>query len=331
MQIDIYKGTKIFVVCPAKGATGGPELLHQLVYKMNIFGMDAVMYYYPSNLDDPVHPFYKQYNNRYVREIEDNEENILVVPEIRTDLVYKYPKIRKIIWWLSVDNFPRYPKDWKVIAKTMLRTIKNPKYCYNFEPMENLYHLVQSEYARSYLLKKGIRPDKIDYLSDYINSLFISKQQGNKKDIAKEDIVTYNPKKGYKFTKKIIKAAKDIKFVPIVNMTPDEVAELLLRAKLYIDFGNHPGKDRIPREAAVSNCCVIVGKKGSARFKEDVPIGNEYKFDVNTRNIKKIVEKIKHILKNYDSEIQKFESYRHFILNEETRFENDIKRIFKTR
>ncbi|HPZ18649.1 MAG TPA: hypothetical protein PLL03_09565, partial [Fervidobacterium sp.] len=64
---------------------------------------------------------------------------------------------------------------------------------------------------------------------------------------------------------------------------------------------------------------------------EDVPIGDEYKFDVNARNIRKIVEKIKHVLKNYDSEIQKFDSYRHFILNEEARFENDIKRIFKTR
>jgi len=331
MQIDIYKGTKIFVVCPAKGATGGPELLHQLVYKMNIFGIDAVMYYFPSDLDDPVHPFYKHYNNRYVREIEDTERNILVVPEIRTDLIYKYSKIRKIIWWLSVDNFPKYPKSFKHKIQLLLADIRNPKWCYKFEPMENLYHLVQSEYARSYLLKNGIGQDRIDYLSDYINPLFISKQQGNEKNIAKEDIVVYNPKKGYRFTKKIIKAAKDIRFVPIVNMTPDEVAELLLKAKLYIDFGNHPGKDRIPREASISNCCVIVGKKGSANFKEDVPIGDEYKFDVNARNIRKIVEKIKHVLKNYDSEIQKFDSYRHFILNEEARFENDIKRIFKTR
>lgn len=331
MQIDVYKGTKIFVVCPAKGATGGPELLHQFAHKMNTLAMDAVMYYYPPNLEDPVHPFYEQYENRYVREIDDNEKNILMIPEIRTDLVYKYPKIRKIIWWLSVNNFPRYPKNWKAVIKVILRSMREPKWCYRFEPMENLYHLVQSEYARNYLLKKGIKQERIDYLSDYINPLFILKQKNNEKNISKEDIVAYNPKKGYEFTQKIIEAAKDIQFVPIVNMTPDEVAELLLRAKLYIDFGNHPGKDRIPREAAISNCCVIVGKRGAAKFKEDVPIDDEYKFDVKERNIRKIVEKIRYVLKNYDSEIKKFEAYRQYILNEETRFEEDIKRIFKAR
>ena len=331
MQIDIYKNTRIFVVCPAKNATGGPELLHQFVYKMNSLGMDAVMYYYPPDLEDPVHPFYKQYENRYVREIDDNEKNILIMPEIRTDLAYKYPKIRKIIWWLSVDNFPRYPRNWKDMIKVILRSMREPKWCYRFEPMENLYHLVQSEYARNYLLNKGIKQERIDYLSDYINPLFILKQKNNEKNFFKEDIVAYNPKKGYEFTQKIIEAAKDIQFVPIVNMTPDEVAELLLRAKLYIDFGNHPGKDRIPREAAISNCCVIVGKRGAAKFKEDVPIDDEYKFDVKERNIRKIVKKIRYVLKNYDSEIKKFEAYRQYILNEEARFEEDIKRIFKAR
>ncbi|APT76061.1 hypothetical protein LN42_06455 [Marinitoga sp. 1137] len=328
MNFKINKNTKIYVACPANVATGGPELLHQLVHKMNLFGINAKMFYYPNNIENPVHKFYKKYNNAFVREIEDDENNILIVPEVKTDLIYKYNKIKKIIWWLSVDNFTGYPKNVKKTIKIILKKITKPKSFYNFEDLPNLYHLVQSYYAKNYLLKKGIKKEKIDYLSDYLNPLFIEKQLKNKNKLQKENIVVYNPKKGYQFTKKIIKNAPDIKFVPIINMTPEEVADLLLKAKVYIDFGNHPGKDRIPREAAISNCCVIVGKRGSAQFKEDVPIDDEYKFDVKSKNISNIINKIRYLLDNYDYEIKKFENYRNFILAEEKNFEQDIKRIF---
>ena len=51
-------------------------------------------------------------------------------------------------------------------------------------------------------------------------------------------------------------------------MTPEQVVDLMSESKVYIDFGNHPGKDRIPREAVINGCCVITGVRGSARFKE---------------------------------------------------------------
>jgi hypothetical protein len=60
-MIEVKKDTTIYVACPAKAATGGPELLHQLVFKMNQLGYNAKMFYYPNNEKDPVHPFYKKY------------------------------------------------------------------------------------------------------------------------------------------------------------------------------------------------------------------------------------------------------------------------------
>ncbi len=39
------------------------------------------------------------------------------------------------------------------------------------------------------------------------------------------------------------------------------------KAKLYIDFGYHPGKERMPREACLLDCCLIIGKDGSAKYK----------------------------------------------------------------
>lgn len=73
-------------------------------------------------------------------------------------------------------------------------------------------------------------------------------------------------KKGIKFTKKLIDKSIGIKWIPIENMTTQQVKSLLGNSKVYVDFGNHPGKDRFPREAAIMGCCVITGKRGVQSF-----------------------------------------------------------------
>jgi hypothetical protein len=171
----------------------------------------------------------------------------------------------------------------------------------------------------------GIPEDKKAYLSDYLNPDFLK----IKTDLSKkENIVAYNPKKGFSFTKKIISNAKDIKFVPLINMTRQQVIETLQRAKLYIDFGNHPGKDRIPREAAILGCCVITGKRGSAAFFEDVPIPDEYKFEDKEENIPKIIDKIYDCFENFEERYESFNYYRQVIQSEPQKFIDDLKEIF---
>jgi len=111
-------------------------------------------------------------------------------------------------------------------------------------------------------------------------------------------------------------------------MSRDEVIKTLQKAKVYIDFGNHPGKDRIPKEAATLGCCVITGKKGSAAFFEDVSIPEEYKFKDKEENIPKIVDKIKDYFKNYEERYKDFSYYGEVIKNEPQRFIEDLKKIF---
>ena len=187
-------------------------------------------------------------------------------------------------------------------------------------------HFVQSEYARQMLKSKGF--DNVFFLSDYLNKYFIENQLLSL-NTPKDNIVLYNPKKGLNFTKSIISHAKDINFVPIENMKREDVAKLLSKAKVYIDFGNHPGKDRLPREAAISGCCVITGKDGSAKYYEDVPIPDEFKIEAKIENIQSIVDKIRQCFENYEINSKKFESYREKIKNEEKRFIDDAKKIFR--
>jgi len=353
MSVEIYNTTKVYIACPANVATGGPELLHQLGFHLiNDLGILAFMYYYnfdKKKFSSPVHPEYEHYNVPYVTEIpkeEDVKENILIVPEIFSTLLLlpKYKHIRKGVWFLSVDNyyFSRMSKkDFffpRVLNRVMgllnkpplfdIRSDKNlgklaRKYDYKRDKLLKLadFYMAQSHRAMKWF--KELKP--MYYLSDYLNPEFLKTQYDPSK---KEDIVAYNPRKGFAFTRKIISSAKDIKFVPITGGKRQKVMETLQRAKVYIDFGNHPGKDRIPREAAILGCCVIVGKRGSARFYEDVPIPDEYKFDAKLENIPKIIEKIKDCFENYEERVRDFDHYREIIRNEPQRFVEDLRKIF---
>src|SRR5579885_1880889 len=108
-MIVINKNTNIYIACPPASSSGGPELLHQLAYHLKSdIGIDNVyMYYYPSDYPNPIHPSFTEYKVKFVNHIEDDNCNLLIVPEnIKAiDLLAKYSNIRKVVWWLSVDNF----------------------------------------------------------------------------------------------------------------------------------------------------------------------------------------------------------------------------------
>lgn len=355
MSIEIYPDTNIFVACPANIASGGPELLHQLIYNLRKnLNADAFMYYYNfdnNEFDTPVHKEYKIYENPYTTnliDINDHQKNIIIVPEIQEgiNLLQYFKFIRKGVWFLSVNNYylsKLTQKDFlipRAINKISKILFNKPllnfditseeilkkfvkKYDYRKDPLLKLANFYMTNSYRGMNWYSDLKP--LYYLSEYLNDDFLKIQPELSK---KKNIVAYNPKKGFSFTKKLIEKCKDIHFVPLINMTRDEVIKTLQNTKVYIDFGNHPGKDRIPREAAILGCCVITNKRGSASFYEDVPIPDEYKFDDKKENIPKIIDKIKDCFENYKERYKDFECYRQFIKNEPQKFIEDLKKIF---
>lgn len=113
-------------------------------------------------------------------------------------------------------------------------------------------------------------------------------------------------------------------------MTRAQVKETMRAAKLYVDFGYHPGKDRMPREAAMCGCCIITGKLGAAGFKEDLAIDEtKYKFNQKNSDIPKIIQTIHYTLDNYNSVVSDFTGYREKISREKNEFEQDTLKILK--
>lgn len=332
-MLKVNDKTIIYVACPAFNKTGGTELAHQLVYEINRQGKKAIIVYYDyQSGGENVNPAFKIYVNKYatLKDIVDDENNVFIVPEIKIDLLDKYHHIKKCVWWMSVDNFVKRNGFFNAasfygVNNAIKHCIKGRITFTKKKIPKNATHFYQSEYAKEYLLKNGI--EKSFRLSDFINqSYLIQECQLNNK---RENNVLYNPKKGIEFTRKLIDSAKDLNWIPLQNMTTEEVRNILQKSKVYIDFGNHPGKDRFPREAAISGCCVITGLRGSAKFYEDIPIGQEFKFKDDDSNIDNVIEKIRECINNYDEQYPKFQKYREFIREEYNIFQKDVSKIIE--
>lgn len=301
--------------------TGGPELLHQLVHELRDLGHDAHICYYPF---DSVHEYpaaYSDYNAPQAK-FRDQPGDLVILPEVRTILARRIRHADIAIWWLSVDNYLGRRGESRLgdIRRRITSLVRSriPLAC-----LTNRFHLVQSTYAREFLASASI---KSIMLTDYLSRehLETTRMEHNKKNI-----IVYNPKKGVTKTRKIIDSNPNLFFVPIQGMSKNQVSDLLSKSKIYIDFGNHPGKDRLPREAAMAGCCVITGIQGAAGNAEDVPIPRIYKLNDNHLDYVSKFESLAYdILENFDEHSKHFEEYRTSIRSEPMIFKQQVIKIF---
>jgi hypothetical protein len=315
---------KKIIVCCSHSVTGGPELCHQLVHKLREFGRDAYICYYPFEKEYKKPVEYSAYNAPKT-DLEDSTDVFIILPETATRFVKKFKLSRIAIWWQSVDNYTKHKHEsmikdffisiFHLVTKRRI-ALKRLKYH---------QHFTQSHYAKDYLKNNNIHSVM---LSDFLNPVHLINNKIINSE-KRENIIVYNPKKGIKNTKKLITACSDFKFIPIQRMNSEQVKELLNKAKIYIDFGHHPGKDRPPREAAMAGCCIITGKKGSAKFQDDIAIEEKFKIDDSDDiPVKQFKELVYDIFENFDSNSKKFDEYRNIIIKEPLAFENQINQIF---
>ena len=334
-MLKISKNTIFYIICPANYATGGPEDLHQLALELRNKGFEVYMHYLnydKKNNSSPVHKEYEKFEIPYIETVENNDKNILIFPETFSIFLWKkkYSKMQKIIWWLSVTNFlvslktreeylinKKFLFIKKMYKKFPIPTIENIKKI-------NTYHIAHSYFSKDFLKQNGI--NVIGQLIGYMEPMFLENKDYKS---SKEDIVTYNAVKNGEFLEKIKALTPEIHWLPMQNMTLQEVADCMKKSKVYIDFGPHPGKEKMPREACLLDCCMIIGKEGSARYKEDMPILDEYHFEKDEKNIPEIIAKIHDCVENYTTKIKDFAEYKNFLLQEKETFENGVKNLFK--
>jgi hypothetical protein len=305
-MLKIYKDTIIYVLCPSGIVTGGIEAVHQLVDKLKMFGHDARIVPVP-----PIrNPFLLQYRNYHVCfdcHILDDERNIIITTEVNPLALKEHQNIQKAIWWLSVD----------------FHEALDEKFDFHDPQARAVRHFVQSAYAAAFLRRKGIV--SCDSLSDYLHSVYL--HQVNRSD--KNNVVLYTPVKGAEnYIQRLKQADSSIQWLAMTGMIRKQHAQTMRQAKVYVDFGSHPGKDRQPREAVVNGCCVIVGLSGAARFEADIPIRSIYKFDPEHLDVNRILDTIRGCLVDYDDRFQDFDAYAKIVRQNEQCFEEEVKSIF---
>lgn len=305
----------IYVLAPQNRKSGGAELSHQLCNAINrLSDIPAYMCYVDLDapfekalgVDVPAPDSYEIYETQHITspDVLNSPDSVIVFPEGLTLSMPYYPLAKKILWWMSVDNY---------IVST--RESNLPYISENV-----CLHLYQSYYSQDYVEKK-IPGAKGLYLSDYINEQhgkFIYPAQ------FRENIGLYNPAKGYEDIKPLIEKANWLKWIPLTGLDVPHMVLMMEAGKVYVDFGNHPGKDRIPREAAADGCCVITNKKGAAAFEGDVPIPEKYKFENPAESLDEINALLHDICDHFEDNQAAFESYRQIISSEKDAFFSDV-------
>jgi hypothetical protein len=324
---------EVLLFCP-EVATGGPEALHQLGHVINQLGGNAKMAYYGpisrlgmdgdtlrnETASSPMRQVYAQYQPQILTETQLGAATLIVFPEVLT----LSSNHNAAMWWLSAEG-----------AEKSNPRLQDADYRKNFFSDKNLKHLYQSEYARDYLEKN--RASNMHPMTDYTDPQFIEHSliAANNPPISQRtNRICFFPNKGADLARDFLTHSglrHQIDLVPIRNMSKVQVRDTLFGAKIYIDFGHHPGKDRVPREAAIAGAIVLLHAAGSANFYGDHPLSDAYRFtrdDITSGRLHQLVDAI---LDDPEMHFAAQLGYRQKILAEKETFEKEVRNFFFTK
>jgi hypothetical protein len=292
-----------FIHCPSNSLNnGGVETLHQLGHHLKKNNFKVFISFFP-NIDIELIPEKLINYNLNYKKFEDEKNFIHVIPEVETIRTKLIKKGKCVIYWLSVDSYYRrnldksFWKNWNYYRKTINKRIF-------FFNLKKHYHLANSHYANKFLEKKKINSE---ILKGYISKYF----DGEFDILKKKNIILYNPVKDQNHYKKIMQLLPHYEFKALSQMTDLEIKDNYNCSKIFMDLGTHPGRERMPREASMMGCILIVANRGSASNNYDVPIDKLYKMNLNEKNIyDKISDLIENIFTNYESHLRNFETYK---------------------
>lgn len=268
------------------GGSGGHHAMHQLCYMLDAVGEDASMVYPPEPEPLDINPLYKK---RYELNKFENRNNLFDEPDIIQVLPANWGaaylkfdkatknclnlkgssqfKSKKVFWWLGVGGW----QNWDVGGFETEIDLAHPN-------LKKAWHGCQSRTAYDFLVASGEIPlSQIFMLYDFTTDEYIVKNDSvlHQTFMYRENIVLYNGAKSRELTQKIIDSCTDLncKFIKLEGMTTEQIRDLALKSKVYIDFGQHGGRDRLPREMASCGCIVLSGSDGAAFNTVDVPVG----------------------------------------------------------
>lgn len=306
---------RVAIFVPKGLRTGGPEAMHQLHRSLLEEGKDSVLVPWPGMKNRELVDEYSMYEPKWITISRLRRSDIVIVPSDLGYLPFWYflmiSKKHIWIWMLAVDfsfeeKFKKYEArnyylhpEWGVNKKrkkwielvSILKNLDYSKYrkrILKIKIKANISnYLFQSVYAKE--IFKLTNQDNLGFMLTDYTSL---KEIDNFKDLSfcscPKNHIAYFPGKSKDLIKLVLevnsKRNNIYHFIPIVNLSGNQVVFLLSKADLYLDLGYFPGKDRLPRESIVLNCPVLLAKRGSARYFKDFQLADRYLLDLSLLN-----------------------------------------------
>lgn len=328
----------VYVYYPRGLATGGPEALHQLVDSLRRQNQPAFLVPIPGTESAPRAERYDQYDAPEASAAGDTPGDIVVVPETQALLLKPLRKARGYVWWLSIDYAPRFVIERDRTSLLPIERTRNTRFPLlqvrtakralrglvtgEDRVLRGSGHLAQSHYAWNHVFAHIGRVGSI--LSDYT-------------PVAPLDAVTiagriprvaYNPAKSRPIMAEFARRWPGIELLPLENMTGEEVAAALATSLVYLDLGAHPGKDRMPREAAAMGSVVLVANRGAAANGVDVPIPPAHKIDVGPDIVQNAKRALDRVFADPAAALAAQADYRARIPRERDVFDAEVRRVF---
>ncbi|GAB3758215.1 hypothetical protein GCM10028796_03510 [Ramlibacter monticola] len=324
--------SKVLVVCPGNAMTAGPEALHQLVADANALGQPAQIVYHPFDRSFETPGPYRKHGapvGRYA----DEPGTLILFPEIFTPQALQVRHAEPAIWWMSINNFTgvRYGRPWRDKLRYWKYVLQGKRPWGGVRALAHLRQFAQSDYARDFLAGHGLASEPLsDPIPVYTDPAYVASLAPRLAAAQRDDTILYNPTKGAAITARLMAAYPQWRFRPLRGLDREQLAQAFLDAKLYIDFGHHPGKDRLPREAAIHGCCVVTARHGSAANPVDVPIPGRFKLDVkDPQFVQRFGERVNEVFGNFEASSRELAGYRETIAQEPATFRRHVAAAFR--
>jgi hypothetical protein len=100
------------------------------------------------------------------------------------------------------------------------------------------------------------------------------------------------------------------------------MVECLDKARIYLDFGWHPGADRGPREAALRGCIVFINDCRNASHPIDVPLPADYR--LNWIDRQDLLDRVSRTIENAAHHLTLQSDYRIWVQGARDRFRSEV-------
>lgn len=319
--------------------TGGPKAMYQLAQSFSNLGHDVTVVYD----DEESYNFFLDWHVGFLNrgdnfvlscDIGKIKHAFYVTTETAvSEIHYLDNTITVWLYMLSVDNCLIFGINPKTI-EAKIRHLKN-KFKYLPSSYKNRWRVIskkislvlsQSAYANDFLsaAKPGV---SYYYIGDYIDVKCSSYKIIDDSLKNRKLQIAYNPAKGKLlfFLCKLL-SGRNINFVPVKGISPEDLPSFFNKVDAYVDFGGQPGKDRLPREALLSGIPSFQFMRGAAINGSDFPCTSLFR--LHYRHLFEFESHLRNVVCNY-SKIMHFVRVSEIVAEREL-FDVRIKNLLKT-